>query len=254
MKKQTTNIATKTIAPTTLGRIRSDVERIKQIKDIKNTEDAVNNFLELQAKMFGLTLTDLKGQLDAMKKPSVQGVREAERAHRLNLANSLATFLGLLNKWKLDGYKNLDSKKLAKAYEDMSKLHSHEVGVSLRRDSGGRRELFSSMSILWTPFQTADGKPNIKNLMAVYCGGWSDGSKEDTDQYFSRFVPITKRTGYRKDSIAMTIPIAGQVAKAEKPAKKQKKAKAEKTAPPAENKTPEQPATESEQSTEQPAQ
>ncbi len=204
MKKQ----ATKQIATTTLGRIRADVERIKAIKDIKDTESAVSNFMELQAKMFGIKLEELTAQLEAMKKPTVAGTRVIERQHRLNLANSLATFLGLLNKWKQDGYKNLDTRKLGEAYEQMSILHSHEYGKGVAGANNKRRELFASMSIVWTPFQLADGSPNEKNLMAVYCGGWSDGAKEDTDQYFSRFVPITKKAGYRKDSIAMTIPVA----------------------------------------------
>jgi hypothetical protein len=198
----------KEISANTLGRYRADYDRIRAL-NIPDVDSQVSARMSMDAALAGMTLDELKAKIDALSKPSGEGKRDAEKAHRDRGISKTAVVATFMNEVAELG--KTDIKAFQAALIDLQKEMHQGIG---------------NVTMLWTPTvdfdKLATGERveiNPEMRFAPYIGGWGDGSKNPRFQYTFRAVPISKTSGYRKDAFEL---VRHETLPKEKPVKKVK--------------------------------
>ena len=209
----------KTIPPTTLGRYKAEIEAIKSAtkKELKSLgydsiDIAIDNTMKSIALRLKISVKDLNDQFEALKKSNPNsGKREADKSCRDSLITETQDLLSVVNLATANKRKEceLTSKQKIAAFNALG-----EFGESLTDHLKSSFSPIGGMSMFWNPSAQV---ATAQNGLAVYIGGWEDGSKNLRYQYAPRKCPISKRTGYRSDSF--DCPVFEVKAETEKPAK-----------------------------------
>jgi len=185
------------IAPTTLGRNRAKYENMRQLDGI--TEEQINQAMELDAKLLNLTLDDYIAELAKLNKPSSTGKREQDKQTRDALITETQDLLSIINLAvsAKRGESIVTAKQKQRIFDKLG-----EYGEVLTNHLKTAFSPIGGMSMFWNPSsQVSDAKDGL----AVYIGGWEDGSKNLRYQYAPRKCPISKRSGYRDDSFDVPV-------------------------------------------------
>ena len=197
----------KTISPSTLGRYRKKYDLMRTDKDTKKLVSAtVKLDLKLLNKQYGTsyTLDDFTAMLEKLNKPTSAGKREADKLTRDQLITETQDMLSVVNLavGVARGNTTLTPKQKQQCFDKLG-----EVGGVLTDHLKTAFTPIGGMSMLWNPSSQLD---TASDGLAVYIGGWEDGSKNPRYQYAPRKCPISKRSGYRDDSFAVnfyTLPV-----------------------------------------------
>lgn len=185
------------IAPTTLGRNRARYENMRQLDGI--TEEQVNQAIELDAKLLNVTLDDYIAELAKLNKPSGGGKREQDKVTRDSLITETQDLLSVIN---LAVSVNRGDTTIAPKQKQRIFDKLGEYGNTLTNHLKTAFSPVGGMTMFWNP--SSQVSEAIDGL-AVYIGGWEDGSKNLRYQYAPRKCPISKRSGYRDDSFDVPI-------------------------------------------------
>lgn len=180
----------KEISKVTLGKIRKDASRLRENTPESEADDAVTNFLTMQAIIQGTDLAGLQAQLAAMEAETVDGVREVERKQRMALLSADQRLVAVLNDAIVTG--NVQEEMLLQALAEVSSLNSSEAGEKLFKTGKSKREHFPSQFTLWVPPTDNYGNPNEQNLLAVVSTRTIDGEPGRPDTYGPKLVPDSK--------------------------------------------------------------
>jgi len=201
-----TEVETKTIAPTTLGRYKNEIEAAKgatkkELKALGYEDNAqaelmVKKSIALRCKVSVKKLDEMLAELKK-NNPTV-GVRETDKISRDALVVETQSVLGLVNlavACKRGQVMTIEDKALA--FDILG-----DTGEKLTNHLKDSFAPVGGMTMLWNPqCQVQEAEDGL----AVYIGGWADGSKNLRFQYAPRKCPISKRAGYRDDSFAVPI-------------------------------------------------
>ena len=211
----TDNSKTATIAPTTLGRYKAEIEAVKTAtkKELKAMGfDSVETAIDTTKKSIALRLKISVKELDTMMenlkaKNANSGKREADKATRDQLITETQDLLSVVNlatavKRNVIVLSDKDKIKAFNALGDFGEVITDHLKNSFSPVGG--------MTMFWNPQSQVQ---SANDGLAVYIGGWEDGSKNLRYQYAPRKCPISKRSGYRDDSF--DCPVYGQDTKAE---------------------------------------
>jgi len=185
------------IAPTTLGRNRARYENMRQLDGI--TEEQVNQAIELDAKLLNVTLEEYLAELAKLNKPSGSGKREQDKVTRDSLITETQDLLSVVNLAVSikRGDTTITPKQKQRIFDKLG-----EYGEVLTNHLKTAFSPVGGMSMFWNPSSQV---PESTDGLAVYIGGWEDGSKNLRYQYAPRKCPISKRSGYRDDSFDVPI-------------------------------------------------
>ncbi len=185
------------VSKSTLGRKRREYENLAKIDGV--TEADVAKRQSEDAKIFGISLEEYTAQLEALKKPTSQGKREADKVMRDTLIAQTQEFLGFCNlAIKAErGEVKMDVAQTKAVFGNFGKVCDTLATTLLKAFDG-----YGAMTMIYTPKavdKTAD------NLLAVHCGGWGDGSKNLRYQYAPRKLAVAKRSGYHDKSFVAVV-------------------------------------------------
>lgn len=192
-----------TISPSILGRNRKKYETMKSLDGM--TDKQIKSTKNLDVKLYNkehktsFTLEDYQTMLDSLNKPSSTGKREADKSTRDALITETQDMLSVVNLAVVNkrGDCTLTTKQKVKAFDMLG-----EFGDVLTNHLKTAFSPIGGMSMLWNPSSQVE---TANNGLAVYIGGWEDGSKNLRYQYAPRKCPISKRSGYRDDSFNVAI-------------------------------------------------
>lgn len=230
---------TKVIAPTTLGRYKAEIESVNTAtkKELKamgfdSPDDAMLATKKSIALRLKVSIAELDALFDALQKSHPNaGKRESDKNSRDALIVQTQDMLSVVNlavACKRGQVKLTDAEKV-KAFDALG-----EFGEVLTDNLLKSFAPIGGMSMFWNPqCQVATASDGL----AVYIGGWEDGSNKPRYQYAPRKCPISKRSGYRVDSF--DVPMFKVVAKAVKKVVKKVTDAIKKTATPKLEATPE---------------
>ena len=183
----------KVLSPTVLGQFRANYQRIEQslAKKGTSTDDIKSRIVQRMtedAEAQELTLEQFIGQLSSLKvRSSGEKVTQHKEQFRTDFDRLTNNLLASVN--------TSTDEQVTKALADLldyDKRYQEITGI----EQSSRND-FRGMIIL---------SPHPKELdkLAIYRGGWSDGSSQERNQYSSgRRVPVAKTTGF---ALAQIIP------------------------------------------------
>ena len=179
------------ISPSTLGRERKRYFEMSQIDGV--TKKQIEAQMKIDAKRYAKKLNKPVSfedyQTDIEDVPVKQaGKRENDKAERDTLIVETQDFASVPNLAQMvhNGDITLTDAEKCKAFDALG-LHTQ----TLSNHMVNAFDKIGGMTMLHAP----DGK------LAVHIAGWEDGSKNLRFQYAPRKLPITKRSGYRDDSM-----------------------------------------------------
>jgi hypothetical protein len=144
--------------------------------------------------------------LEALKTKSNTGKREADKGTRDALITETQDLLGIVNLAVSHkrGQVILTPAQKAQVFDALA-----EKGEILTNHLRTSFSPIGGMTMVWNPLSQV---PEANDGLAVYIGGWDDGSKNPRYQYAPRKCPISKRSGYRVDSFEATVmKVTGKV-------------------------------------------
>jgi len=163
------------------------------------TEDQIKQVMEVDARLLNLTLEEYQSELEKLNKPSSTGKREQDKATRDQLITETQDLLSIVNLAlsARRGEVTLSPKQKQAVFDRLG-----EYGETLTTHLKTAFAPVGGMSMFWNPKAQ---NPESGDGLAVYVGGWSDGSKNLRYQYAPRKCPISKRSGYRDDSFDVPV-------------------------------------------------
>ena len=184
------------ISPSTLGRERKRYLEMSQLDGV--TKKQVQAQMKLDAKRYAKKLSknisfdDYKADIETLPKATNSGKRESDKAERDTLINETQDLNAIANLAILS--------------------HRGEVSLTEANKIAAFDAMGTAGDVLATHMVTAFDKVGAVtmihapgSLLCVHIAGWEDGSKNLRFQYAPRKLPITKRSGYRDDSL--TAPV-----------------------------------------------
>ena len=189
--------ATKTgISPSTLGRERKRYMEMSQLDGV--TKKQVIAQMKLDAKRYAKKLSkdisfeDYQADIETLPKATNSGKRESDKAERDTLINETQS-LNAINNLAILSHRGevelTEADKIA-AFDAMG-----TAGDTLAAHMVNAFDKVGAVTMIHAP----------NSLLCVHIAGWEDGSKNLRYQYAPRKLPITKRSGYRDDSL--TAPV-----------------------------------------------
>jgi hypothetical protein len=193
----------KTISPSILGRNRKKYETMRQLDGVGDKE--VKSAMKLDLKVYNkekgteFTLDEYVAMLEALNKPKGAGKRDADKVTRDALITETQDLLGVVNLAVSHkrGQVTLTSKEKVKAFDALA-----QFGTVLSDHLKTSFSPIGGMTMVWNPQSQV---PTAGDGLAVYIGGWEDGSNKPRYQYAPRKCPISKRSGYRDDSFDVAV-------------------------------------------------
>lgn len=192
------SIDTKTgISPSTLGRERKRYAEMSQIDGV--TKKQIDAQMRIDAKRYTAKLgkpvsyEDYKTDIETLPQRSNTGKREADKLERDTLIvqtqeSCAVRNLAILSHMGL--VPTLTDSDKVKAFDALG-----ERDTALATHMVNAFDKFGAM--------TMEHAPN--GLLCVHIAGWEDGSKNLRYQYAPRKLPISKRSGYRDDSLVAPV-------------------------------------------------
>ena len=164
MKKEKNTAPTVEIKPTVLGRKRAEYKRLEVASVDK---ERIEQRMTEDAAMFGITLDDYKGRLEAMQNRSTTGKRAELKEKKMAVQKLHIDVCSRLNEVITTG--STDIAELQTALKDLGSLTDGWV------------------------LMTAVGKDegSGENLLTINDKGWNDGSNRQ-NQYSDRPQPVGK--------------------------------------------------------------
>jgi len=181
------------ISKSTLGRKRKEYENLAKIDGV--TEADITKRQAEDAKIFGIEFEEYLNAISALNKPSNSGKREQDQQTRDNLIIETQDFLAPINtaiKFQRGDVK-LSSKQMIVLFKEVAKTATTLTDNLISAFDG-----IGGMTMIHSPHVVDKSKPK---LLSVHIAGWEDGSKKLRYQYSPRKIPISKRSGYRDDSL-----------------------------------------------------
>ena len=185
------------ISPSTLGRERKRYFEMSQLDGV--TKKQVEAQMKLDAKRYAkklakdISFEDYKADIETLPQRSNSGKRESDKLTRDNLIvksqerNALDNLAILSHRGEVT---LTDADKIA-AFDQQGAV-CDDLGTYMNEGFDG----VGSVVMDWTIKQ-----PSGACLLCAFVAGWEDGSKNLRFQYAARKLPITKRSGYRDDSL-----------------------------------------------------
>lgn len=183
---------TKEIAKTVLGRKRKEYQ---QLESLGKSKKVILNRMKDDAQLFGITLDAYVTELEKLNKPTSEGKRAQDDAHRVEYAKADNVCLGFENQLLTD-----DANIITAEYA-LDFVTKFKVAIMERAELGYYgKGMVSMRAIPRIDLGTINNpKPQLINdskLQQVLDCGWSDGSKKERHQYFARQIPASKASGY----------------------------------------------------------
>lgn len=183
------------ISPTTLGRERNRYHEMKQIDGV--TKKQIDAQMKIDAKRYakklGVDVSYENYKYDIETVPvKGAGKRESDIAERdtlimetqeLNAGNNLAILSEI-------GEVTLSDSAKVKAFD--------AIGYAAN-------QLAQHLTTGFDNYGAMTMDHAIDGLLCVHIAGWEDGSKKLRYQYAPRKLPISKRSGYRDDSLVAPV-------------------------------------------------
>jgi len=146
----------------------------------------------LDAKLLGYdNVEDFQKDLDILNTPSSAGKRERDKLERDQLVSETQEFLGCVN--TIVRCENATQKQKVALFD-----HLRNAAIILSNHLRDGFDKVGAISLIWNPACVGadDG-------LSTYIAGWDDGSAKLRFQYAPRKLPISKRSGYRDDSLGV---------------------------------------------------
>ena len=184
------------ISPSTLGRERKRYFEMGELAGV--TKKQVIAQMKLDAKRYAkkmskdISFDDYKTDIETLPQRGGNGKREADKLERDAL---------IVETQELNAVTNLaiQSQRGEVTLSDGDKVKAFDI-IGQRGDTLAEH--------LHTAFDKVGALTMVHapdSLLCVHIAGWEDGSKNLRFQYSPRKVPITKRSGYRDDSMVAPV-------------------------------------------------
>lgn len=186
------------IPASTLGRERNRYAEMRLISGV--TEKQVTAQMKIDAQRYAaklkktISFADYKTDIETLPTRSNSGKREADKLERDTLIIqtqdvNAVTNTAILSHLKLAKLSDADKVVAFDALGERASVLAVHLNTGFDK--------FGAM--------TMTHAPNPHGLLCVHIAGWEDGSKNLRYQYAPRKLPISKRSGYRDDSLVAPV-------------------------------------------------